>query len=162
MSWIGLNVIKNPSVWGRVTFAEDCRQEVGNSISIIGIPMGHVRVEEFPAIITKLAIISEITTPPDIDCEVVQLRMYLPGAKDRDDFYFEEEVRLRKAPASGGQKEPSSQKELSRPVFPTKAVRRSVHVAVHSGLAVEKPGWIEMRAKVGDDIIALGTLLITR
>lgn len=162
MSWGGLNVIKNPDVWGRVTFAEDCRQEVGNSISIIGIPMGHVRVDEFPAIFTKFAVISEITTPPDIDCDVVHLRMYLPGAKDRDDFYFEEEVRLSKTSPSDGQKAPSAQAQLSEPVFPTNVVRRSVHVAVHSGLAVEKPGWIEIRARVGDDIIALGALMITR
>lgn len=143
----------SPPYCGRTIFAEDVRLEKSEQLTIVGVISGIV-VESFPNILPKLAMVIDYQQTQDQPVIPVIIRAYAPGS---DEPIFEHE---HSSEALTGATEPSLG-QVRESIYPGVKVRRIVQVAVLTVVSISEPGWIRVRGFRGDEVLAMGSILIT-
>ncbi len=137
-----------PTPYGYTDFCDDIRQEIAGKITLVGLYAGEMKIfGTLPLNVSKLALAIHYFEKPGEGNDPLELRILLPG--DADD-----------APTQRIEIPPRDHQPK-----PTKGgddPRIGLHMmAVFSPLQVTQFGQIRVRMKKGDDIVRLGTLLVT-
>jgi hypothetical protein len=148
--------LSSPS--GYTVFCDDIRQEVGNKMSMMGVYSSALLTPEpFPIVLPKLCMFVTYMEVKGTETEPLSFSVYMPGDDDETptfNYVFEEIVEVRAnaphAPIPDGVDIPSHAESVLPIKFPV----------IISPVEIREPGFVRVRAQIGDRIYKLGSLLV--
>lgn len=143
-----------PDYFGRTIFSEDVRPEAAGSFTVVGLIPGGVEVEGFPAVLPKLGCVMEWQQKLSVERLPLTLRIFTPG---REQAVWEH---VHTADALEGAV-PDEFSALDRGLYPGPTVLRVFQVAVFGMFQIDEPGWVQVRAFRGEEVLAMGGLRIS-
>jgi len=148
-----MTIANTPPYFGRTIFAEDVRREATGQLTIVGALAGGIYIDELPGALNRLAMLIEFQQREDQDVLPVTIRVYAPGNPEP---IFEH---LHSAESISEARESSAVLDFVTP-FPGPAIRRITQVAMFVGLEINEPGLIQVRGFRGDEVLAMGSMLV--
>ncbi|WP_192215323.1 DUF6941 family protein [Methylobacterium bullatum] len=135
---------------GIALFCEDIRNEVGGSISLIGVYQSDLVVPALPMILPKFAIaITVVTNPLPGDIQRIKLEVFFPGDGERPSIDINREVSTKDAVTNKKSPDPD--------VPPHMKLLQNIFM---SPIEISQEGFIKVRVHINDTRIKAGVLRV--
>jgi len=139
--------------FGDTIFCDDIRYELGGKVSYIGVYNGVLYLspdQTFPAVVSKLSLQVRLYMPISVDPDRIEIMVYFP--EDKDDAPTFRHV-FENIPARQNVVSDAQDIQL-RGIFATPLMFSPAPLAA--------TGSVKVRAKIGEEIIRLGSLFIRK
>ena len=141
--------------YGYSIFCEDIREEKDGKRTLVGVFQDGLFVQQFPIIIPKLAIITNLVLSSGVKIQNFDWSIYFPGDDGaKPSFIAKTEA---EAPFEEPQGVDTPNEWRDDEVIKIQRLTQSV---VFSPVQLLKPGLIKVRAVVGDNLIKAGVLRV--